>query len=303
MQTVDEQQTCDLVTQLTNSLTDPITDEDRVLITSVCLRLLNTLSTPTTRLKRQQAVDKVAYTLNTAVNVLDTIDAAQLLNRDLTSPQYKPLGFQYVEVESAYKHLLDTLEQASKSEWIAVVDTLTHCRTLDHDQLVQAQKHAAEKRRLFQEYSFLTASKFSQLLPNLLDDSQNKPRTLARWVKANKVLAMKIRGDWHYPAIQIDSKGEFYHCLQKLIFNAVHSGYSHWEIMSWIATPTAYIDEETLGKPLDHLNELESLGDVICAIKALPDDAKPSISIKPLKMLEQGDLANFEKVAYQWLGK
>ena len=299
MQTLENQSSHDLASQLKKYLSDSISDENLTLIESAVNRLMKVLIEIS--FQGDTSPNLVGCKLDLAANMLEIIDAVQLAKRDLVSPQFRPLSNQLKAVETAYNHLIEALSQATSGEWTTTVDTLTYCPTLDQDQVIQAQKHAEEKRRLLKEYTFCTASKFSDLLATFLEESSNKPRTLARWLKENKLLGMKIKGDWHYPAIQVNNKGEFYKNLPQLIPRAVQAGYTHWEIMSWLVSPFTIEMEHEVGKPLENLETLQSPGDVMRAIKALPDPEAP-IQVIPLKLLQGNENTAFKKTAGQWLG-
>lgn len=209
---------------------------------------------------------------------------------------------EHTQLAAALQQVMDLVHQLEGQDIDRAIDAMVSFPTLDADQLEQVRRHAAERRELMSQLTFLPASEFANLIPQAFDDKSNRGRAVARWLQSHKLLGVRIKGDWHYPVIQLNTKtNEPFPELQPVTERARSQGYTDWEILGWLVRPNTPVDN-TPGE-----SRLPDSGTVtpqalVDAIKAKRGSFVSKTPVAPIALLDRGDVGQFQQRVDEWLG-
>lgn len=199
-----------------------------------------------------------------------------------------------MDIDDKHKKLADGID------WL--IDAMVPFPSLDVDQLEQVRRHASERRELMSQLSFLPASEFVSLIHQASDDKTNLDGEVARLLQSDKLLRVRIGGDWYYPVVQIDpNTNSTYTELQLATERARSQGYTDWEILSWLVRSGSLVDS-ALGEPLIFESNDVTPQTLVNAIETKHDKFVLEVPVAPMVLLRHGEVGQFLQRVNDWLG-
>jgi len=191
------------------------------------------------------------------------------------------------ELVDVTRRLKELMEVVGDGQAKFVIEALMLCQ-LTADDIEACRLIAADRREVMRKAPFGPIPKTVGTTPSM--------DAIKRWVRENKLLAMRVGGEWKFPAIQLDrDTSEPYPELQLLIQQALRRGYTNWEILSWLIRPWVHPDArpDFFVAEFHHFRALGILKPWINLMRAA--------SRVPMELLQHRDVEQFQWFVEGWL--
>ncbi|WP_096087136.1 hypothetical protein [Agaribacterium haliotis] len=168
---------------------------------------------------------------------------------------------------------------------------------IQESRLVLMYRLAMRQRALIESCTLLNSSEFIRQAKGTFELAINDSSLLENMCDEKSVLYVVRHGGRLFPKEQIcKEKFSVFPQIQHLLKRALNTGYSSWEILDWLVSPSEIISPAVAGRPLDY----KSQGELLEAIQQI-DESRLEPTFIPIALLHQQDFDRFDTMLNQWL--